>query len=141
MILNKYLHGIQTYINHLISPFINKTIQLILDGNYLYINIYNHTQNIINILGGMEHFILNISFKITLAKLSILPKSGLLIIDEGVSVLDKQHIDKFHIVAQFLKSNYNNIIIISHIDAIKDFIAHFISINKHSNNDSHIFFQ
>ena len=124
----------------MISPFINKNIQLILQANYLYINIYNHTQDIINILGGMEHFIVNISFKITLAKLSILPKSGLLIIDEGVSVLDKQHIDKFHIIAQFLKSNYNNIIIISHIEPIKDFISHFINIYKNTQSDSHIHF-
>jgi len=126
--------------NNLISPFINKTVQLILDGNYLYINIYNQNNDIINILGGMEHFIINISLKITLSKLSILPKCDLLIIDEGVSVLDKSHIDKFHIIAQFLKTNYKNIIIISHIDAIKDFIAQFITINKHSNNDSHILF-
>ena len=126
--------------NNLISPFINKTVELILDGNYLYINVYNENEEIINILGGMEHFIVNISLKITLGKLSVLPKCGLLIIDEGVSVLDKEHIEKFHIIANFLKTNYKNIIIISHIDGIKDFIAHFITINKHSNNDSHIYF-
>lgn len=140
IILEKYLKGIQTYMNNLISPFINKTVELILDGNYLYINIYNHKDEIINILGGMEHFIVNISLKITLGKLSVLPKCGLLIIDEGVSVLDKEHIDKFHIIANFLKTNYKNVIIISHVDGIKDFIAHFITINKHSNNDSHIYF-
>ena len=126
--------------NNLIYPFINKTVELLLDGNYLYINIYNQKQDIINILGGMEHFIVNISLKITLAKLSVLPKCGLLIIDEGVSVLDKQHIDKFHIISKFLKTNYKNVIIISHIDGIKDFIAHFITINKHSNYNSHIYF-
>lgn len=135
VILNKYLEGIQTYMNNLISPFINKTVELILEGNYLYINIYNDKDEIINILGGMEHFIVNISLKITLGKLSVLPKCGLLIIDEGVSVLDKEHIDKFHIIGNFLKSNYKNIIIISHIDGIKDFISDFISINK-VNGDS-----
>ena len=140
IILNKYLEGIQNYMNNLISPFINKTVELNLDGNYLYINIYNENEEIINILGGMEHFIVNISLKITLGKLSVLPKCGLLIIDEGVSVLDKEHIEKFHIIAKFLKTNYKNVIIISHIDGIKDFIAHFITINKHSNNDSHIYF-
>ena len=140
IILNKYLEGIQNYMNNLISPFINKTVELVLDGNYLYINVYNENDEIINILGGMEHFIVNISLKITLGKLSVLPKCGLLIIDEGVSVLDKEHIEKFHIIAKFLKTNYKNVIIISHIDGIKDFIAHFITINKHSNNDSHIYF-
>lgn len=140
IILNKYLEGIQNYMNNLISPFINKTVELLLDGNYLYINIYNENEEIINILGGMEHFIVNISLKITLGKLSVLPKCGLLIIDEGVSVLDKEHIEKFHIIAKFLKTNYKNVIIISHIDGIKDFIAQFITINKHSNKDSYINF-
>jgi DNA repair exonuclease SbcCD ATPase subunit len=76
----------------------------------------------------------------TLGRLSVLPKCGLLIIDEGVSVLDKDHIDRFHIIANFLKTNYKNVIIISHIDAIKDFISEFIPINKDSNNDSSILF-
>ncbi len=76
----------------------------------------------------------------TLGRLSVLPKCGLLIIDEGVSVLDKEHIDKFHIIGNFLKTNYKNVIIISHIDGIKDFISEFIPINKDSNNDSSILF-
>ena len=88
----------------------------------------------------LPHFILNISLKITLSKLSVLPKCGLLIIDEGVSVLDKDHIDRFHIIGNFLKTNYRNIIIISHIDAIKDFISQFISIHKNSSQDSIIIF-
>jgi len=82
----------------------------------------------------------NISLKMTLGRLSVLPKCGLLIIDEGVSVLDKDHIDRFHIIANFLKTNYKNVIIISHIDGIKDFISEFIPINKDSNNDSSILF-
>jgi len=83
---------------------------------------------------------LNISLKITLSKLSVLPKCGLLIIDEGVSVLDKEHIDRFHIIGNFLKTNYKNIIIISHIDGIKDFISQFISIHKNLSQDSIIIF-
>ena len=83
---------------------------------------------------------MNISLKMTLGRLSVLPKCGLLIIDEGVSVLDKDHIDRFHIIGNFLKSNYKNVIIISHIDGIKDFISEFIPINKDSNNDSSILF-
>jgi DNA repair exonuclease SbcCD ATPase subunit len=58
-----------------------------------------------------------------------------MIIDEGVSVLDKEHIDKFEIIANFLRNNYTNTILISHIDAIKDSISDFITINK-VNGDS-----
>jgi DNA repair exonuclease SbcCD ATPase subunit len=135
VILKKYLSGIEEYMNNLISNFIKRKVKLVLDGNYLYINIYNDSDEIIKILGGMEHFIVNISLKITLGRLSVLPKCGLMIIDEGVSVLDKEHIDKFEIIANFLRNNYTNTIIISHIDAIKDSISDFITINK-VNGDS-----
>jgi DNA repair exonuclease SbcCD ATPase subunit len=129
-IINTKLSSIEENVNGLISPFIKKSIKIILDSNNILIHILDSEENIINILGGMEMFMINISFKIALANVSILPKNKLLIIDEGVSVLDKEHIEKFDNIAQFLTSNYNNIILISHIDSLKDFITHYININK-----------
>ncbi len=137
-IINTKLSSIEENVNGLISPFINKTIKIILDSTNILIHILDSEENIINILGGMEMFMINISFKIALANVSILPKNKLLIIDEGVSVLDKEHIERFDNIAQFLTSNYNNIILISHIDSLKDFITQYININK-INGLSHIF--
>ncbi len=129
-IINTKLSCIEENVNGLISPFISKSIKIILDSNNILIHILDQEENIINILGGMEMFMINISFKIALSNVSILPKNKLLIIDEGVSVLDKEHIEKFDNIAQFLTSNYNNIILISHIDSLKDFITQYIKINK-----------
>ena len=70
--------------------------------------------------------------------MSILPKNRLLIIDEGVSVLDKEHIEKFDAIANFLINNFTNVIIISHIESIKEFILHFITIQRNSENLSYI---
>jgi DNA repair exonuclease SbcCD ATPase subunit len=88
----------------------------------------------------MEMFIINIAFKISLANVSIIPKNKMIIIDEGVSVLDKQHIERFDKIAMFLNSNYDHVILISHIDSLKDFISHYININKNADNLSHINF-
>ena len=89
-------------LNNIISPFIKKYVRISLDANYIIVNIVDYYDNIINILGGMEMFIINIGFKISLSALSLLPKNKLLIIDEGVSVLDKQHIEQFDKIIMFL---------------------------------------
>ncbi len=140
-IISTRLIDIEERVNELISQFINKKINVLLDGNNIVVHIIalgNNSNMIVNILGGMEMFIINIAFKIALANVSIIPKNKMLIIDEGVSVLDKNHIEKFDKIAQFLNSNYNNVILISHIDSLKDFISEYININKDSNGFSHI---
>jgi DNA repair exonuclease SbcCD ATPase subunit len=144
-IISTRLIDIEERVNELISPFINKKINVLLDGNNIVVHIIAlgnlgevGNNMIVNILGGMEMFIINIAFKIALANVSIIPKNKILIIDEGVSVLDKNHIEKFDKIAQFLNSNYNNVILISHIDSLKDFISEYININKDSHGFSHI---
>jgi DNA repair exonuclease SbcCD ATPase subunit len=130
MIISSRLNDINTKVNDMIAPFIAKKVNVVLDGNNILVHILDCAGHIINILGGMEMFMINIAFKIALAGLSILPKTKMLIIDEGVSVLDKSHIEKFNNIAQFLNSNYNHVILISHIDGLKDHITQFININK-----------
>jgi DNA repair exonuclease SbcCD ATPase subunit len=140
-IISTRLNDIEERVNELISQFINKKINVLLDGNNIVVHIKAlgiNSDMIVNILGGMEMFIINIAFKIALANVSIIPKNKMLIIDEGVSVLDKNHIEKFDKIAQFLNSNYNNVILISHIDSLKDFISEYININKDSDGFSHI---
>jgi DNA repair exonuclease SbcCD ATPase subunit len=129
-IISLQLNNIETMLNKIINGFIKKTIKISLDCNNIMVNILDSNNNIINILGGMEMFIINIGFKISLSALSLLPKNKLLIIDEGVSVLDKQHIEQFDNIIMFLNQHYENVILISHIDSLKDFISHYIHINK-----------
>jgi DNA repair exonuclease SbcCD ATPase subunit len=139
-IISTRLNEVNTRVNELISQFINKKVFVLLDGTNILVHIKDNMENIINILGGMEMFIINIAFKIALANVSIIPKNKMIIIDEGVSVLDKQHIERFDKIAMFLNSNYDHVILISHIDSLKDFISHYITINKNADNLSHINF-
>ena len=138
-IISLQLENIENMLNKIINGFIKKTIKISLDCNNIIVNIVDNNNNIINILGGMEMFIINIGFKIALSSLSLLPKNKLLIIDEGVSVLDKQHIEQFDNIIMFLNQYYENVILISHIDSLKDFINEYMNIVK-QNNNSFIFF-
>jgi DNA repair exonuclease SbcCD ATPase subunit len=92
---------------------------------------------IISIL--IKNFIISLAFKIGFTSVFKIQSSGLLIIDEGVSVLDKEHIMKFNMITDFLKKYYNNIILITHIDAFHDYTLTKIKIVK-KNKDSYLYF-
>jgi len=139
-IISLRLNDIETHVNNLISEFINKKVNVLLDGNNILVHILDTNNNIINILGGMEMFIINIAFKIALGSISVIPKNKILIIDEGVSVLDKSHIEKFDKIAEFLNHNFSHVILISHIESLKDFITQFIHITKDGENLSHVIY-
>jgi ABC-type iron transport system FetAB ATPase subunit len=63
---------------------------------------------------------IKVCFKSFLCSILNIPFSGILFIDEGVSALDKEHIDNFNIVIDFLKEYYSKVLLITHI---KDFKA------------------
>ena len=82
-IISLQLENIENMLNNIISPFIKKTIKISLASNNIIINIVDSNNNIINILGGMEMFIINIGFKISLSALSLLPKNKLFVAGTG----------------------------------------------------------
>ena len=56
------------------------------------LDIYDKEGRIVQILGGMESFILEISYKIVITREKSGMRSKFLIIDEGISSLDKENL-------------------------------------------------
>ena len=88
----------------------------------------------------MEAFILDICLKFCLSYFYIRPKSNIFIIDEKVSVLDKQKLSNITSLFEFLKTTSTNILIISHIEIIKDYVDTSMEIKK-INEKSHLTFK
>ena len=87
--------------------------------------------------GGMESFILDLSLKLTFSKFSILPRPNFFIIDERISVLDQQRLYNISFLFQFISNLTTNVLLISHIPQVKDFVDKSIEIVK-ENEKSHI---
>lgn len=77
-----------------------------------------------------------VHLKLLLIKFFNISNSWILIIDELVSVFDK---DNINIISEFIRKYYNNIILISHIFSFNDYISEFIKIEQ-NNNISYINF-
>ena len=84
----------------------------------------------------MENFIISMGFKIAFTNTFNIPNTGVLFIDEGVSVLDKSHASNFSLIATFIKKYYNHIILITHIDTFYDYTFDVINIKKNKNKQS-----
>ena len=73
-----------------------------------------------------------------LINVSTLPKTNMLIIDEGFGALDETNLESCSKLLKTFKKWFKNIIIISHIDAIKDIVDNTIEITKEG-VDSHVY--
>lgn len=132
-LLESNLKVIEDIINEIIYPFIRRTSKLYIKDDDIRIDYYKDGK-CINTLGGMEHFITQLSIKIAMSNIYIYPKLRTLFLDENISVMDKEHIENINIIYDFLKKYYNNIIIITHIEEAKKHIDEEIKIIKKKNN-------
>ena len=72
----------------------------------------------------------SLAIRVALINVSSLPKTNMLIIDEGFGSLDETNIEACSRLLESLKKWFKNIIIISHVDAIKDAVDNSIEIFK-----------
>ena len=133
-ILKRYLTHISDGINFIAESFIKKKIDLFIEDNDIVLNIIvkdddNKNRNIM-MVGGRESFVLDIAFKIVLAKIAHLPKSNFIFIDEGISVFDKEHLNNITDLFSYLNNYFDYVFLMSHIEEIKDYVSKKIYIKR-----------
>ena len=144
--------GIPTFIINSCLPKINEEINNILNGvtsfkieiqeeasnNNLNVYIdYGDSKRIIECASGMEKMITSIAIRVALINISSLPKSDMFIIDEGFGALDDTNIEACARLLNSLKKYFKTILIISHVDAIKDIVDKNIEISM-KGQDSYV---
>ena len=102
----------------------------------IYIN-YGDSRRIIECASGMEKLMASLAIRVALINISSLPKTNMLIIDEGFGALDDMNVEACSRLLTSLKKWFKNILIISHVDAVKDVADNILEISK-SGKDSFI---
>jgi len=131
MIMTEYLPLLEQRINSLIEDFVDFSV--ILENNDENIDMCvekSDSNKVYSIYGGMESFILDLAFKIAMAEIARLPKCNIIFIDEGLSVLDQEKIKNINTLFDFLKTHFDNALIITHIETIKQFVKIQLIIDK-----------
>jgi DNA repair exonuclease SbcCD ATPase subunit/DNA repair exonuclease SbcCD nuclease subunit len=139
-VLNSRLPKINSEIAKILGDSTNFTVELEAptDSNAMNIFIdYGDSRRPIECASGMEKMLSSLAIRVALINVSILPKSDVLIIDEGFGSLDDINIEACNRLLQSLKKYFKSIIVISHIEGIKDSVDNLIEITKNG-VDAHV---
>ncbi len=139
MLLSKVIPTIQAEINTILSQLVGFTITLEMEGKNInaYLN-YDHERIWpLENCSGMERFISGIAMRVALLNASNLPKSNFLLIDEGFGTLDSDHLSSMQTLFNLLKTQFEFIFIVSHLDTARDMVDNSLEI-RHKDGYSYI---
>lgn len=131
-IISEILPQIETEANEILSYLVDFKIILDTDGKSINIYIMYDDAKIwaLELASGMEKFISSIAIRNAMLSYSNLPRPNFIAIDEGFGVLDSENMASLYTIFQYLKTQYKFILVISHIDALKDMAENQIEIYK-----------
>ena len=134
-IITKAIPNIESEINTILSDIVDFNITLEVEGkningklNYDYDRIWPLENS-----SGMERFVSSLAIRVALMNVSNLPKPNFLILDEGFGTLDSEHLNSMQNFFNSLKTRFDFILIISHLDNARDMVDNLIEIKKEDN--------
>ena len=139
-ILNGKLPQVNEEIAQILQGTTGFTVELEADPDSnamdIYIN-YGDSRRIIECASGMEKMMASLAIRVALMNLTALPRCDLLIIDEGFGALDETNVEACSALLHGLTKYFKTILIISHVDAVKDSVDNVLSISKRG-QDSYV---
>lgn len=140
MLLKKILPVIEDEVNSILNQIVEFYVSLEADDKNIncYLHYNDDTSWPVELASGMERFMISVAMRAALINVSSLPRPNFIAIDEGFGVLDSEKIGSVNLLFDFLKTQFEFILCISHLDAMKDLADNLISINKSQNGFSEI---
>jgi DNA repair exonuclease SbcCD ATPase subunit len=131
-IISNVIPALEAEINSILSQIASFTVALDIDGKNFGGRIVYDSERTwpLENSSGMERFISGLAIRVALLRASNLPKSNFLIIDEGMGSLDNEYLYGMQLFFQMLKSQFDFIIVISHLDSVRDMVESVIEITK-----------
>ena len=123
---------IQTEVNNILGQIADFTALFETDGKNIipYIVYENDKKWLMSLTSGFEKFALSLAIRVALINISNLPRPNFLIIDEGFGVLDAENLSQMSTLFTYLKTSFDFVLIVSHLDALRDMVDKHIEITK-----------
>jgi len=131
-LITKVIPIIEEEVNDILAQIVEFKIMFELDGKSIntYI-VYSEDKTWpLELTSGMEKFISSLAIRTALVNVSNLPRPNFLAIDEGLGNLDSENLNSLFMLFTFLKSQFDLLMIISHLDSVRDVVDNLIDIKK-----------
>ena len=131
-LIAKIIPKIEEEVNSILSQIVDYGLLIEVDGKNINTYIAYDEDNIwpLELCGGMEKFISALSLRVALSNVSNLPRPNFLAIDEGFGVMDAERLNSIYLLFEHLKTQYDFILIISHIEHMKDIVDVYVEVKK-----------
>jgi exonuclease SbcC len=143
VVVASQMPAINAEIAKILSGIVEFTVELEIDDESdsmeVYLN-YGDSRRIVELGSGMEKMISSIAIRVALINISSLPKTDMFIIDEGFGALDDAGVEACNRLLSSLKKYFKTIIVITHVDGVKDAADTIIEITKNE-KDSKVFYE
>lgn len=122
---------IEKEVNTILSQIVEFGVNIQTDGRNVVTNIvYNDKSWPLELASGLEKFLTSLVIRVALINISNLPRPNFIAIDEGFGCADADNLASMNSLFSILKSNFDFMLIISHLDSMKDMVDHTIEIKK-----------
>ena len=131
-IIKKKLPVINEEVSKILANVVDFEVFFESEGNKLDIFIKHpkYDARPIEMGSGAEKTIAAMAIRLALLSVSSLPKSNLFILDEPATALDAENMEGFVRILDMVKNYYPIVLLISHIDSLKDIVDMTIDIDK-----------
>ncbi len=140
-LITKALPTIEGEVNNILSQLVDFQMVFEMDGKNINNYIVYDNDNIwpLELSSGMERFISSLAIRVGLINVSNLPRSNFLAIDEGWGTMDSDNLNSVYNLFQYLKSQFQFTLIVSHIDSMRDAVDTLLEVKKEKDFSNIIF--
>ena len=130
-LIEKALPMIEGEVNNILGQIVDFGMQLEIDGKNInaYL-VYGDQRWSLEMCSGMERFISGLAIRVALINVCNLPRPNFLVIDEGFGTLDSENLQSLFMLFTYLKTQFDFVMVISHIDSMRDVVDGLIEIKK-----------
>jgi len=131
-VIKKKLPVINEEISKTIANIVDFNIFFEVDGGKfeIYIKHPKHDPRPLEMGSGAEKTIAAMAIRMALLTVSSMPKGNIFILDEPGTALDEENMEGFIRILELIKVNFKTVLLISHLDSLKDCVDMQIVIDK-----------
>ena len=133
-VIKKKLPVINEEIAKVLANLTNFEVLFEEDGNKLDILIKHpkHDPRPLSMASGAEKTMAAMAIRLSFLAVSNLPTSDIMVLDEPGTALDEEHLQAFNQLLDMIKAHFKTILLISHLDSLKDIVDSTLDISKKS---------
>ena len=137
-LISKVIPHLESKINDILSQIVEFNMVLEVDGKHINGYIVYDEDNIwpLELTSGMEKFVASLAIRTALVSVSSLPRPNFMAIDEGFGNLDADNLNSMFMLFDYLKLQFDFLLIITHIDTMRDVVDSLIEIKNNGGYSS-----